>query len=165
LNAERSTQESVAIGERLRAVRGSASQREAADLLGVHKNTYAAWERGESEIGATALARLCNEGWNPRWLLTGEGSQRQERGIEWDGIAAALEVVETALEGMQRKMTPKAKSHAVRLAYEILDNAINSGTPMPGVMAEVLRIVREAEREPTHVGQSRPYPERSTPGK
>lgn len=45
----------------MRAARVNAgySQREMAGKLGVHPNTYAAWERGDSEISAKTFEIFC----------------------------------------------------------------------------------------------------------
>jgi transcriptional regulator with XRE-family HTH domain len=64
------------IGSRLARVRGGTSQGDFATRLGVHKNTYARWERDEREPSASDLAQLVRDGWNANWLLTGEGAER-----------------------------------------------------------------------------------------
>lgn len=66
------------VGQRLVEVRGPALQKAFAKLLGVHVNTYARWERGESECGASALARLYQLGINPTWVVTGRGPKKPE---------------------------------------------------------------------------------------
>ena len=75
----------VSVGQRLAIVRGGSSQGDQAERLGVHKNTYARWERGEREIGADGLIGLLHQGVNANWLLTGEGPKE----VDWlfDGAA------------------------------------------------------------------------------
>lgn len=66
------------VGLRLAQIRTGTSQPDRAEQLGVHKNTYARWERGETSISAEGLEALMREGWNANWILTGEGPQRLE---------------------------------------------------------------------------------------
>ena len=70
---ESATPEWVSIGMRLMAMRTGTNQETQAARLGVHKNTYARWERGEREIGADGLKRLVELGFDANWILTGEG--------------------------------------------------------------------------------------------
>ncbi|MHB1273656.1 MAG: helix-turn-helix domain-containing protein [Rhodanobacter sp.] len=62
--------------ERLLRVRGSLSQMEFAKVLGVHKNTVARYESGVREPDGPYLRALIEKGWNPVWVLTGEGPQQ-----------------------------------------------------------------------------------------
>jgi transcriptional regulator with XRE-family HTH domain len=63
-------------GKRLAQIRGSANQADFAVSIGVHKNTYGGYERGEVEVGAEALRQLASRGWSPLWVLTGYGEPR-----------------------------------------------------------------------------------------
>ncbi len=63
-------------GKRLAQIRGSTNQADFAVSLGVHKNTYGGYERGEVEVGAEALRQLANRGWSPLWVLMGQGEPR-----------------------------------------------------------------------------------------
>lgn len=63
-------------GKRLAQIRGSTNQADFAVSLGVHKNTYGGYERGEVEVGAEALRQLASRGWNPLWVLMGHGEPR-----------------------------------------------------------------------------------------
>ncbi len=61
-------------GERIRLVRGGKSLTEFAAGFGIHKNTLARYEKGESLPDAGFLAKLCDiYRVNPSWILTGEG--------------------------------------------------------------------------------------------
>lgn len=82
-----STAESVkpewaAIGQRLVSIRGQSTQPEMAAALKVSKTTYGRWERGVREIGAEALRSYAKQGWNPLWILTGQGSERLDQATQ-----------------------------------------------------------------------------------
>lgn len=63
------------IGDRLALVRGSVSQKEFANSLGVHKNTLGLYERNDRAPDANLLRLLLEgHGININWLLTGSGS-------------------------------------------------------------------------------------------
>lgn len=67
----------VDAGGRVRAVRGSLSQRKFAAALGVHPNTLGRIERGERVPDLHFLKTLCRQYTvNARWLLLGEGRMR-----------------------------------------------------------------------------------------
>lgn len=85
------------VGARLVRVRGKAPQREFAELLGVHVNTYARWERNEAECGVSALARLYQLGINPTWVVTGEGLMK---------VADASAVAEAAPDKASQVVRP-----------------------------------------------------------
>lgn len=68
---------SMTIGERLKLVRGGASQDEFSKRLGVSKAAVGAYERNVQVPGSTFIIAVC-ERYNieHRWLLTGEGAMR-----------------------------------------------------------------------------------------
>ncbi|OHD22314.1 MAG: hypothetical protein A2Y38_02480 [Spirochaetes bacterium GWB1_59_5] len=73
------------LGERLKAIRGKMLQEELAAKLGVHKNTYAAYERNTSQPDANTLQKLFDifPMLNLAWLLTGRGSMRlDDQGVK-----------------------------------------------------------------------------------
>ena len=61
------------LGDRIRAVRGKASQEAFAKKVGVHKNTLNRYEKGERVPDAQFLAGMCRRfpDINPAWLLMG----------------------------------------------------------------------------------------------
>ena len=67
---------SLRIGARLKLIRGEASQEEFAAEIGVVKGTVWRYERGDRMPDAAFLLRLFELGFNPTWLLTGQGSPR-----------------------------------------------------------------------------------------
>lgn len=68
----------VQMGQRLVTVRGANSQAGWADVLEVHRNTYARWEKGEVGMSVEAMHKLVARGWSATWLLTGEGPEHLE---------------------------------------------------------------------------------------
>jgi phage repressor protein C with HTH and peptisase S24 domain len=60
----------------LKKVRGDRSQREIAAALDVAVNTWRRYEMGEREPSTELLRGLAGMGWNPTWVLTGEGEER-----------------------------------------------------------------------------------------
>jgi transcriptional regulator with XRE-family HTH domain len=69
------------IGERIKEIRGTATQEEFAGKLGVHKNTISRWERGERIPDANNLARILEvyQEINPAWLITGAGEIKRRQ--------------------------------------------------------------------------------------
>lgn len=64
------------IGSRLEHIRASSTQREFAQSLGVALRTYQNYERNERPPSAELLQAVASRGWNPTWVLTGEGDER-----------------------------------------------------------------------------------------
>jgi hypothetical protein len=62
--------------ERLAHIRGSRGTAEFAASLGIHRNTYRSWEIGRTDISGEGLRALALLGWNPMWVLTGNGPER-----------------------------------------------------------------------------------------
>lgn len=71
------------IGMRLREIRGAQSQAEFCASLGVHKNTYGGYERGDRTPDAILIANVCAlYGIRLEWLLWGKPPMRADRVIE-----------------------------------------------------------------------------------
>jgi len=118
----------VSVGVRLAHIRGDHAQSLMANLLGVHKNTYARWERGEREIGADGLRRLVDMGWNANWLLTGIGPERG------DAPAGA---------GAESKPSQILSDEALTIALEFADRCVGNGwLPRPRY-ATLVRLLYE----------------------
>ena len=62
------------IGGRLKALRAEATQEQFAITIGVVKNTIARYERDERTPDSAFLQKLFELGYNPTWVLTGQGS-------------------------------------------------------------------------------------------
>ena len=72
---ERITVDWVAVGRRIREVRGfDMTQGEFAERIGISQNYLSVMERGKVEIGAEILLRISREFVKSvEWLLTGKG--------------------------------------------------------------------------------------------
>ncbi len=66
----------MSVPDRLRQIRGDRSQRDIASDLKVAVNSWRRYESGEREPSAEILRELARTGWNPTWVLTGEGDER-----------------------------------------------------------------------------------------
>lgn len=147
------------IGERVALVRGSQSQSRFAELVALHKNTLGNYERGEREMGVTALARLVALGWNANWLLTGEGPERLGAGrvaeahapyvtasqdLSAEHLSIALELADEALRGLW--LPRRGYAELVALVYA----ALTQGLPY----AQILDIARPAARERAGEGEA-----------
>lgn len=115
------------LGKRLQHIRSGSSQEEFAKELGVHKNTFARWERDEREPSASDLLVLVQKGWNPYWLLTGDGPER-------------LDALPDAVSGPSQSLRPDTLKMAVTLAQEALDGL----TLDPGDYAELVSLIYDA---------------------
>lgn len=114
------------IGQRLAYIRGRESQAAFAARLGIHKNTLGNYERGDREIGATALLALVRLGWNANWVLTGDGECRLDAdgsvqagtsGLDRRRLGIAMHAVESALR--DRVATPVRKAELVSAVYDL----------------------------------------------
>ena len=66
------------LGERIRKVRGKASQEEFARELGINKNSVGFYERGERTPNANVLTSIVGKfEVSPYWLLSGDGPMYQ----------------------------------------------------------------------------------------
>lgn len=71
---DQSNRPATSVGSRIRAARGSRSQRTLAVALGLSPMTLIRYERGEREPDATVLAGICHLcGVTADWLLFGRG--------------------------------------------------------------------------------------------
>lgn len=126
------------VGGRLIEARGSANQKAFAQLLGVHVNTYARWERNEAECGVGALARLYQLGINPTWIATGHGQMQladEERLASQAGrldeatIASALKLLKWAFELQGARYDPLEDPDLLVDTYAFLAEHEGSVTP------------------------------------
>lgn len=60
--------------DRLKIIRGTMTQNEFADSIGVHKNSLGRYERGDSEPDLRVAITICTKfGISPEWLMFGTG--------------------------------------------------------------------------------------------
>ncbi len=83
------------VGTRLGQLRGEERQEDFAARLGVHRNTYARYERGERDVDAPFLIALTQQGYNPTWVLIGDGPQR----LQHDAVRATVQMVREVIAG------------------------------------------------------------------
>jgi transcriptional regulator with XRE-family HTH domain len=140
------------IGERLIRIRADSTQPEMAGRLGVHKNTYARWERDEAGIAADALVRLIERGWNANWVLTGEGPERlTDLGT---GVAAEHAPISTAVLGIAVGLLDDlleafgdgcSKEDYARHLAEIYDLLLSDEKAVPAKVVEIARYLAKNE--------------------
>lgn len=137
---ESAAQHLVSMGGRLTEARGPASQPRRAEAFGVHKNTYARWERGDAEMPASALAVLVAEGWNANWVLTGDGPERLEdvepragiasHDVSEEALTIALEMTDDIIQGEGARYVPRTLyARLLRLMYQ----GVTQGLPVAEV--------------------------------
>lgn len=106
----------VALGERIRILRGKRSRQELADLIGVHVNTVGKFERGASMPDAFLLNRLCAvSGRSIEWLVSG-----------------------TEASGMDVPMSLTAVEHGEYLFVPHFDVQASAG---PGALVDVEKVI------------------------
>lgn len=117
MSYERSCPRWQPIGRRLATIRGETPQQQMSRVLAVSTSTYGRLERGAREMGADVLVRLAGLGWNPRWILTGEGPRRLDAAgseasesaptrVDAEHLGIALELADAVLEG---RWLPRAR--------------------------------------------------------
>lgn len=104
-----------------------------ATRMGVYKNTYARYERGEREPSASELVCLCKEGWNVNWLLTGEGPERLDAYAiaERDGVTRCREPTETRAASASQRDVPLNMDALFFAVAAALAEESQSGTRLP----------------------------------
>ncbi|MCC5074336.1 helix-turn-helix domain-containing protein [Xanthomonas campestris] len=128
-------QDLKAIGERLALIRGHRSQAEFAPVVGIHKNTLGTYERGERELGASALMGYARLGWNINWVLMGDGPDRLET-LQDNGFAAD-ETADTPLS-----QSPRFES--LTLAIQLAEEALDGGKLVPADYAQLVSLIHDA---------------------
>ncbi|MCP3048365.1 helix-turn-helix domain-containing protein [Xanthomonas euvesicatoria pv. allii] len=128
-------QDLKAIGERLALIRGQRSQAEFAPVVGIHKNTLGTYERGERELGASALMGYARLGWNINWVLMGDGPDRLET-LQDNGFAAD----ETA--DAAPSQPPRLES--LTLAIQLAEEALDGGRLEPADYAQLVSLIHDA---------------------
>ncbi len=114
------------LADRLREARGKVSQTEAAQALGVTKQTIGNYERGVREPDATFLADICRVfGVTPEWLLLGRGPQYPQHPqptgmVENEGvIREVVQDVYALIRTRKLDPTPEELAELVILQYRL----------------------------------------------
>lgn len=103
--------------------------------MGVYKNTYSRWERGEREPSASDIGALVLAGWNANWILTGAGPERldalqpaiqsQSQDVSGEDLTIAMQLADRKIAADRKAPTREQYAHFVALIY----NAITQGLP------------------------------------
>ncbi|MGE5514604.1 MAG: helix-turn-helix domain-containing protein [Bacteroidota bacterium] len=113
------------IADRMRMVRGTESQDDFSDLLGVSKDTVGKYERNKIKPGAEVLMALRQKrGVDINWLLTGERAQDPAASslhqLNHDALAGAIAAVEDLLVERNLALAPPKKAKLISLVYNQL---------------------------------------------
>ena len=96
------------IGDRIRYIRGSLTQPEFGEKLGVGRNNVYLWETNQNMPQAETLLRIYKEyGVNINWLLSGEGEpyiKKSKRSIVMGSRSLKMETRLSALEKQVSKL-------------------------------------------------------------
>lgn len=152
------TRNGETIGARIAQIRDGKTRTEFAKVMGVHKNTLARYEDGDTSINAEFIAKLAAQGFNAQWILTGEGEMR----LEPEHVAAHADMVSDVLEGdpvaaQRREAAIQAIGHKLRSISDRITNILGaagidlSQTQREMLEAEVHEIVRESRPDPAVV--------------
>lgn len=156
------------ISSRLTHIRGQESQATFAKRTGIHKNTWGNYERGEREVSAEVLMRLAELGWNPLWVLTGQGPECIPEGVERSAVADRAQALMGDEQADARvrareggyfagvragqdapKTAPQSQSHALRrdvlkVAVQLAEEALDGRTLVPADYAELVDLIYDA---------------------
>ena len=86
------------LGDRLKEVRGVQSRDTFAAQFSVHRNTLAAWEKGQTAPDARFLEELCQRyNVTPQWFLLGEGNKEVDDASHpvWRGQSVSLSALQS----------------------------------------------------------------------
>jgi phage repressor protein C with HTH and peptisase S24 domain len=108
------------VGERLMHVRGETNQRDFAKMLGVGARTYWNYEADERPPSADALRHIAQLGWNPAWVLTGQGPEKLGEQADPETVADVAAVLVGDQEAAQRLRDREAR---------VLDHLKSGGQP------------------------------------
>lgn len=140
------------LGARLKHVRGSRSQREFAEFLGVAVSTYQLYEGDKRLPAADFLGKVIGEGWPAGWLLTGMGtystrdalptlhakestdavgSQQAIDRATWD---RAMRIVQLAADPIDPKPRPTVFANAVAEIYNAIIGRPQDNNELPDLI-------------------------------
>ncbi len=139
------------IAERMRRARESLneSQRSMAARIGLGAMTWQTYEQGRSLPGSDVLLRLCQEGINPTWILTGEGPMQfaihaaQYTGFDRDLFRACWLSVEALLVDMKKTLSAEKR---VALVFDVYDKEAKGRQVGQALdVARIIQMVRAAK--------------------
>ena len=142
----------MTLGERLKLVRGTASQRAFAAELGVHENTISNAERRNSATQEYLLKLATARGVNLHWLLTGHGPVRV---AELDGSLlqekinlALVDALRIAYGGRYGRLPLETRARALRAGATYLRaiGVIEDTLPSTEALAKLLRLTIDVMR-------------------
>ena len=152
------------IAERIRQVRGDRSQMEFATELGVHKEMLGKYERGLSVPGGEVLARMREHGVDINWLLTGQGSMRENHATQksnLDGVQNITldeELNARVVDGISRLYKDEgvglSSMDLGRMAAKVYSDLVNtfgdSDERRIGLKATLAQLRRQLREPPTN---------------
>jgi transcriptional regulator with XRE-family HTH domain len=91
------------------------------EALGVSRNTISAYRNKKGDPKGTALSKLVSVyGFNPAWLLSGEGSMKGAHTPRPDEklLSRCIAAVEAALDDADLELNPAGKAEFILLLYQ-----------------------------------------------
>ena len=137
--------------DRLREIREHLgdSQRSVAKRLEIAQITWNGYERGVNLPNPHVLLRLRSLGFNPTWVLTGEGQMQlpkgggQYGGFDRDLFCECWVAIEEVLDDMKKRL---ARDRRMALVFEVYDLEVLERSKRGSVSAaRILQMVRAAK--------------------
>ena len=145
----------MTMGERLRLVRGSTSQKAFADELGLHENSVANAERRDSATQDYLLRIAKIRNINLHWLLTGHGSMRLEEpqgSLLQEKLALALaDALRAAYGARYAGMPLETRARALRAgatylrAIGVTEDSLPDTEALAKLIKLTIDVMRQAE--------------------
>jgi len=141
------------LGERLKLVRGTTSQKDFAAELGVHENTVANAERRDSATQDFLLRLARTRNINLHWLLTGQGPMRTDDtggSLLQEKLALALaDALRTACGPRYGNVPLETRARALRAGASYLRaiGVTEETLPDTEALAKLLRLTIEVMRQ------------------
>ena len=143
----------MTMGERLRLVRGAASQKAFADELGVHENSVANAERRDSATQDYLLRIAELRNINLHWLLTGHGSMRVDEpqgSLLQEKLALALTDALRAAYGARYASVPldtRARALRAGATYLRAIGVTEESLPDTEALAKLIKLTIDVMRQ------------------
>ena len=142
----------MTLGERLKLVRGTSSQRAFASELSLHENTVSNAERRNSATLEYLLRLAAVRDINLHWLLTGQGSMRigeTDGSLLQEKIHLALAEALRATSGARYAAVPldtRARALRAGATYLRAIGVTAETQPGPDALAKLLRLTNDVMR-------------------